>query len=86
MKKIITVSFLILTYAGAYACEVCERKKPKVLQGITHGSNPESYWDYVIVLVISILAILTLIYSIKYLINPNENNENHIKYSFLNKE
>ena len=86
MRKTITVLLLILAQVTTYACEVCERNKPKILQGITHGSNPESNWDYVIVVVITLVAVLTLIYSIKFLIKPNETNDDHIKYSFLNKE
>jgi formate hydrogenlyase subunit 3/multisubunit Na+/H+ antiporter MnhD subunit len=84
MKKIITAVLLIAIYAGTYACPVCERNKPKTLQGITHGNAPDSSLDYVIVLCFSIVALATLIYSIKYLIKPNENNPAHIKYTLLN--
>ncbi len=79
MKKIIAILVLFLVQKMGHACTVCERNKPKVLQGITHGSNPESNWDYVIVFAIGIVAIFTLIYSIKYLVK-------HIKYSFLNEQ
>ena len=86
MRKIIGTFIFATAQNIVYACAVCERNKPKVLQGITHGSNPESNWDYVIVLVIGAVAILTLIYSIKYFVKPNENNVDHIKYSFLNEQ
>lgn len=86
MKKIF---FLILTILATnytiYACPVCERNKPAILKGITHGSNPESNWDYLIVGGMLLITIFTLYYSVKWLIKPNENNTNHIKYSFLNK-
>ena len=85
MRKTLTL-FLSVLHFTTYACEVCERNKPKILQGITHGSNPESNWDYVIVGVISIIAILTLIYSVKFFVKPNESNTDHIKYSFLNEQ
>jgi hypothetical protein len=86
MKKITFTLFVCLAAIAAYACPVCERNKPKILQGITHGSNPESAWDYVIVIAVAIIALLTLFYAVKWLIKPNEQNNNHIKYSFLNKE
>lgn len=86
MKKIIITLLLVTAKQIVFACEVCERNKPKILQGITHGSSPESKWDYVIVSVIGLVAILTLIYSIKYFVKPNENNTDHIKYSFLNEQ
>lgn len=86
MKKVLFILLFFISAIGTYACPVCERNKPKILQGITHGSNPESNWDYVIVSVIGIIAILTLFYSIKYFINPNEKNSDHIKYSILKEQ
>ena len=86
MKKIATLLMIIIAQFTAIACPVCERNKPKFLQGITHGSNPESNWDYVIVIGIGIVALLTLVYSIKFFVKPNENNYDHIKYSFLNEQ
>jgi hypothetical protein len=86
MRNLMITLLLGLTAITSYACPVCERNKPKILQGITHGSNPESNWDYVIVFAIIIIAILTLFYSVKWLIKPNENNPNHIKYTFLNEQ
>lgn len=86
MKKTNSTLWFCLVSIATYACPVCERNKPKILQGISHGSNPESNWDFVIVIVIAIIAILTLFYSVKWLIKPNENNTEHIKYSFLNEQ
>lgn len=80
-----TICFMLLAIA-TFACPVCERNKPKILQGITHGSNPESNWDYAIVAIIAIIALLTLFYSAKWLIKPNEHNAAHIKYTFLNEQ
>lgn len=76
--------FFCLTTVAVFACPVCERNKAKALQGITHGAGPTSNWDYVIVFAIIIMAILTLFYSVKWLIKPNEQNGNHIKLSILN--
>ncbi|MES2702803.1 MAG: hypothetical protein V4649_09205 [Bacteroidota bacterium] len=86
MKKKALLFLIVIARLQAYGCPVCERNKPKALQGITHGSGPDSNWDYVIVAVMTVIAILTLVYSIKWLIRPNEKNANHIKYSFLNEQ
>ena len=86
MRKIIMTLIGCIPMLSVFACPVCERNKPKILQGITHGAGPDSNWDYVIVLSIAIIALFTLFYSVKWIIKPNENNADHIKYSFLNKE
>ena len=83
MKKIITFLFQILFQIAAIACPVCERNQPKILRGIVHGAGPDSNWDYVSIGITMIIAIFAFIYSIKWLIKPNENNQNHIKYSIF---
>lgn len=83
MKKAITFLLLILVQIAAFACPVCERNQPKVLRGIVHGSGPESNWDYVSIGITMIIAVYALVYSIKWLVKPNENNQNHIKYSIF---
>ena len=72
-----------MTYASSFACEVCEKRQPKVLKGIAHGAVPESQWDYVIVWGIVAITALTLFYAVKWLIKPGEKEENHIKRMFL---
>ncbi len=85
MKKIITFVVLIITSVYAAACPVCDRNDTKEFKLInTHGAEPESSWDYLIVIAITILAIVTLFYTIKWLRKPNEKNNDHIKYQFLN--
>ena len=84
MKKLIAILFFWMISVSVFACPVCERNKAKALQGITHGAGPASNWDYVIVFAIAIVAVLTLIYSIKWLVKPNEKNTDHIKLSILN--
>lgn len=86
MRKTIIILLFFLFQSATYACPVCERNKPKILQGITHGSNPESNLDYVIVIAVAIMAMLTLFYSVKLLLKPNESNRDHIKYSILIEE
>ncbi|WP_395077891.1 hypothetical protein [Flavobacterium sp.] len=83
MKKAITFLFLILFQITAFACPVCERNQPKILRGIVHGSGPDSNWDYVSIVITIIISIFAFIYSIKWLIKPNEKNQNHIKYSIF---
>ena len=84
MKKLIILLFLLSVKISVFACEVCERNQPKALRGIVHGASPGSNWDYVSIGITAIIVVLTLIYSIKWLIKPNENNTDHIKYSILN--
>jgi hypothetical protein len=87
MKKISIALLLAGSGFLANACPVCERAKAKTLFGnITHGTGPTSNWDYVAVGITVIAVILTLIYSIKYLLKPNEKNSDHIKNSILNFE
>jgi hypothetical protein len=84
MKVKYLLSVLIIFIAQiANACPVCEKQQPKLTQGLTHGAGPQSNWDWVIIAIISVITILTLIYSIKYLVKPGEKNEDHIKQSIL---
>jgi hypothetical protein len=84
MKNIISTIVLLIFNIILYACPVCERNQPKLLKGIVHGKGPDSNWDYVSIWITAIIAILTLIFTIKYLIQPGEKNSDHIKYSILN--
>jgi hypothetical protein len=78
--------FVLTTYQVALACPTCERQQPKITRGITHGTGPDSSWDYLIVAVITLITLYTLFYSIKWLIKPGEKNKQHIKYFILNNE
>lgn len=83
MKKVITTLILILLQTAAFACPVCERNQPKILRGIVHGSGPDSNWDYVSIWTTILIAVLTLFFSVKWLIKPGEKNLDHIKYSIF---
>lgn len=84
MKLKYLLSVLIVFIAQiAIACPVCEKRQPKITQGLTHGAGPQSNWDWVIIAIISLITVLTLIYSIKYLIKPGEKNVDHIKQTIL---
>ncbi|HEY4289088.1 MAG TPA: hypothetical protein VGN00_18425 [Puia sp.] len=67
-------------------CPACEAAQPRILRGITHGAGPESRWDYLIVWITVMITLLTLFYSIKWLIRPGEKNAHHIKNLVLNNE
>ncbi len=86
MKKLFIALLLIFVQLAVFACPVCERQQPKVLRGLVHGVGPQNSWDYIAVWAIGAIALLTLIFSIKYLIKPGEKNQNHIKYAILNNQ
>jgi len=54
------------------------------LQGLLHGTGPaEHKWDYIIAVVMLIITVLTLFYSIKWLLHPGEKSQDHIKRTVL---
>ena len=76
--------FCGITHFGSLACEICKKQQPKVLAGITHGAGPDSDWDYVIVGFMVLIVVVSLAYSIKWIIYPGEKGKEHIKHSILN--
>lgn len=70
----------------ALACPVCEKQQPEILRGITHGAGPEDRWDYVIVWTMVLIVVVTLFYSVKWLIQPGERSKDHIKRFILTNE
>jgi hypothetical protein len=82
-NKLLLTIILVLSFGYAMACPVCEKQQPKITQGLTHGAGPQSNWDWVIIAVITLITILTFIYSLKYLVKPGEKDVNHIKQSIL---
>lgn len=84
MKKIILFMPILLATLLVAACPVCERNQPKLLKGITHGAGPESKWDYVIVWTTVAIVLLTLFFSVKWLVRPGEKSDGHIKRFILN--
>lgn len=73
----------ILAGSASMACEICKKQQPKVLKGITHGVGPQSEWDYVIVGVTALIVVVSLFYSIKWIIRPGEGEKEHIKNSIF---
>lgn len=82
MKKIsLIVSILLLQQMVSHACSVCEKRQPKIARGITHGVGPESDWDYLIIGITAFIVVISLIFSVKWLLNPAEDEASHIKRS-----
>jgi hypothetical protein len=79
MKRLSAIFVVMLLSVVSYACPVCEKRQPKVLRGITHGGGPEGNLDYFIVWGMVLIVLVTLYYSVKFLMFPRESNEGHIK-------
>jgi hypothetical protein len=82
MKILVTLVFVIIIQTFS-TCPVCEKQQPKITQGLTHGTGPNSNWDWVIITIFVLITLLTFFYSLKYLIKPDEKSSNHIKQSIL---
>ncbi len=82
--KYLFITLFILLFQTGFACDVCQKQQPKITQGFTHGAGPQSNWDWVIIGIITAITIVTFIYSLKYLIKPEEKNNDHIKLSIFN--
>ncbi|GGG27762.1 hypothetical protein [Pontibacter amylolyticus] len=83
MKTFLLTVLATLLSLAAFACPVCEKQQPKVLQGISHGAGPQSDWDYVLVWATVVIVVLCLFFSIKWLVRPGEKGEDHIKRTVL---
>ncbi|WP_217603398.1 hypothetical protein [Chitinophaga sp. GbtcB8] len=86
MKRIPFLLILLAGFGTAYSCPACKKQQPGILKGITHGSGPQSGWDYLIIAVAAVIVLATLFFSVKYLLSPGEKSENHIKRMALNYE
>ena len=77
---------MLLTGLIAIACSTCELSQPRYLRGITHGTGPQSNWDYLIISVTAVIVVATLFFSVKWLVQPGEKSVTHIKHLILNLE
>ncbi|MBZ0207108.1 MAG: hypothetical protein K8H89_12345 [Flavobacteriales bacterium] len=84
MKKTAGILLALLFALPIWACEVCEKQQPKILKGVSHGTGPQSDWDMPIIYVSGLIVLVTLVFSVKYLVKPNEDAKDHIKRSILN--
>ena len=83
IKRIFPALILFITSKLSMACDACEKQQPELLRGITHGAGPAGNSDFLIVGFISVITVLTLIFSLKYLLTPGETSGNHIKRTVL---
>ncbi|MEO6849120.1 MAG: hypothetical protein ABI166_00755 [Mucilaginibacter sp.] len=81
----VVLSALLLS-AGlpVMACDACKKQQPKLLQGITHGSGPNSNWDYLIVSIMVIITVYSFYAMIKCMAKPGDKAHQHIKNIILN--
>lgn len=86
MKKILLLMLTSLSGIALFACPACEKQQPAFLRGITHGAGPDGNWDYVIVSISVMIVLFTLFFSVKWLVRPGEQSQNHIKRLVLNIE
>ena len=84
LNYILVIIGILFLHATAWACPVCEKQQPTITKGLTHGAGPQSNWDWVIIAIITVITLITFIFSLKYLIKPGEKNANHIKQFILN--
>lgn len=87
MKRLMRLSVMtacVVASLEAVACEVCEKRQPKLLRGIAHGAGPQSDWDYVAVCCAVILVAISLFYAVKWTLHPGEEGSEHIKRSIFN--
>jgi hypothetical protein len=82
--KLLLLPMFMLKSIVSVACEVCKKQQPKVLSGITHGAGPQSEWDYVVVWITVVIVMISLYYSVKWIVRPGEKEKGHIKYSIFN--
>lgn len=83
-KLLFLLFFMITSWEGVLACEVCQKNQPAPLRGITHGIGPTGTIDYIIIGVASVIVTLTLYLAIKYMVKPKEGKPEHIKNIVLN--
>ena len=83
MRKVL-FALLMLGASAVYGCPVCDKQPPRILKGITHGAGPQTNWDYVIVYLVAAVVVATLIFSILWLVRPEEKDTSHIKRAVLN--
>jgi len=83
MKKYAITILVVFLRAAVFGCPACKKQQPKITQGITHGTGPDSSFDYWIIGAMVILTLYVLIISVKYLIKPGEGQATHIKRLIL---
>ncbi|HTI58940.1 hypothetical protein [Mucilaginibacter sp.] len=80
----ICTALLLLVGLPVVACEACKKQQPKLLQGITHGSGPDSNWDYLIVSIMVVITAYSFYAMIKCLAKSRDKAHQNIKTIILN--
>lgn len=85
MKNTCKYKIVLILFLGnfAFVCDTCKLRQPKITRNFTHGTGPDSNWDWFIVGIVIMITIASLFYSLKFLIKPKEEDRNHIKYSLF---
>jgi hypothetical protein len=82
---LILITGIICLYSlPVMACDACKKQQPAFLQGITHGSGPDSNWDYLIISVMTAITLYSLYATMKCIFQPSEKDSQHIKRIILN--
>lgn len=75
--------FLLPAVHSVFACELCKAEQPAGLKNITHGPGPSGSLDYFIMYSAAVIVAVTLFYSIKYMVKPQEDDPDHAKNIIL---
>ncbi len=67
----------------AHACEVCSAQQPELLRGLVHGPGPQGNLDYLIVAAALTIVLFALVWAVKCLVRPGEQDPAHIKRTIL---
>ena len=86
LRKMLVIVVFLLANSAVIACEVCQKQQPKILRGITHGGGPQSGWDYVAVWGTVVIVVISLFYTVRWILHPGEKEKEHIKRSIFNFE
>ena len=78
-KLISTGFFWFIALASLMACPVCDKRQPKGFAGITHGTGPESAFDYWMLYGSMAVVVLTLLLFVRFMIRPETRAMNRLK-------
>ena len=78
-KLISTGFFWFITLASLIACPVCDKRQPKGFAGITHGTGPESAFDYWMLYGSMAVVVLTLLLFVRFMVRPETRAMNRLK-------
>ncbi len=85
-KLILLIALIFINNVTTMACEACNQNQPKILRGITHGSGPQSNWDYFVVIIMVLVTLYSLYATVKCFVKPTDKQYNDIKNTILNQQ